>query len=100
MQNIVEIGNDKKKVTCGTNRGYGDTVWGFMSDYDNDRNLSIVEIDDCNPYVSQGLAVGLYIHRVNGVVVDDHETKYITNLMKQTELPITITFNHYAVVLD
>eukprot|EP01083_Nonionella_stella_P216880 779067_1 len=60
---------------------------------ENDLNAWIASIRDDNPYISQGLRVGLYIHTLNDIILDNQSYLKILDQIRTTTAPLTIGFN-------
>ena len=58
---------------------------------ENELNAWIADIkDDTLQPVSDGLMIGLYVHKVNDEVINNKTYKYILNLIKSTKAPISL----------
>ena len=46
-------------------------------------------------HISDGLQIGLYVHTINGQIVDGWKYLNIISLIRETSCPLTIGFNKY-----
>ena len=70
---------------------------------DEEKNAWIADIKptkDTNVHISNGLRIGLYVHTINGEIVDNVGYYTILDEVKATAAPLTIGFNGYPPIKE
>ena len=65
--------------------------------YEGNRGINawVADVKPENKHISDGLRIGLYVHTINGHIVDNRLYQEILHQVKSLNAPITLGFNHF-----